>query len=573
MVKKINSEKILRLVYEAYKRRLTEDTEEQPQQQPMRPIDYHVSFYNGRFYFNITVSDKSLYGAIGNLRSDLIKKLIFKNNRKTIEDLFGQYGKDFVNTKEYKNLLSKYSKYYQLNSTFEEKDPSKRDNNNPDALVFNTPILHPDDLYDEDGNLNPNSDDLRRIKGLLINFSKNIGHNISNEEIENAIKSAFYGVKNMFFKEKMKDIEDDAKSLFFEVCKTIGEDETKKLLRTIQVGSQGMIFDSQLSLLNRLRVISQATKYDQNGGNQVQTVSYLQTERQWRKSGRQVINYDYPYYIVVAHKGRMGDKTEDALAKSMGYDRLEEENDFLARKHRNKLVNKTYDRNGFGYHTVYDVQATQPMQGYDDEWSTKPALKNNLTGELNDIAKERFNALNGNDNGEQENRTNKLNKLFNTTDYEGVNAIYQAVCMTANKKPYIPNDGDTKAMIRETGEMIDGMLREKLSSFAKGGGHIALPKNYQMLVPIGRIIIQSIIGLPMDSAPAIEWTDEHKEMTAALSSIVNTISNEILKKKEEVLNIQKANITEMVNLYSPLFVFEETFNKTLKLIEENAKYI
>lgn len=574
MAKKINSEKIMRLVYEAYKRSLKEGQGEaepqQVQQQPKfaSPIDYHVSVYGGVYYFNITISDKNLFSAVSTLKTDLIKHLMFKNNRSEIEELYNKYGKDgMLQSTEFKKLFAKYKKYFNLN-TVSDKENGQGE---PAALVFNTPLLHPETLYDEDGKLNMKSNDAIRIKGLLKNFAKRIGYQMSESDVEAAIKSAFYGVKNMVSTEMAKGIEDDAKKLFFDVCQTLGKEETQKLLRTIQLGSNGLMFDSQLSMLNRLRVISQATKYDQNGSNQVNTISYLQTERQWRKLGRAVVDYDHPYYIVVKHGGRMGDKKEDAMARDMGLDYLESGDSFLARKDRNKRVNSAYDRNGFGYHTVYDVQATRIMQGYEDEWSKSAALKNNITGELNDVAQAKFNELNGGDIDNND-RTNKLNNLFNTTSYEGVNAIYKAVCMTANKKPNFVDDMDAKTMIMETGRIIDDMIREKLTSFEKGGGHIALAKNYQDLVPIGRIIIQSIIGLPMDSAPAIKWSDEHKEKAGMLSSIVNTISNNIIENRKKLMNVKNGNISEMINLYSPMFVFEETFNNTLKLIEENVKY-
>ena len=577
MTRKINSDKIIRLVYEACKRSLKEGQGdvEQGQQQNVQtkskfqsPIDYHVSIYGGTYYFNITLSDKSLFDSVSTLKTDLIKQLMFKNNRAEIEELYDKYGKDgMLSSNEFKKLFAKYKKYFNLNTVSDKENGQGV----TDALVFNTPLLHPETLYEEDGSINMKSNDAIRIKGLLKTFAKRVGYQISDGDVEAAIKSAFYGVKNMVSPEIAKGIEDDTKKLFFEVCQTLGKEETQKLLKTVQVGSNGFLFDSQMSLLNRLRVISQATKYDQNGGNQVNTISYLQTERQWRKLGRMVVDYDHPYYIVVKHGGRMGDKTEDSMARDMGMGYLENGSGFLARKHRNKMVNQAYDRNGFGYHAVYDVQATQVMQGYNDEWSNRAALKNNITGELNDIAQAKFDELNGEDNGNN-NRTERLNSLFNTTDYEGVNTIYKAVCMTANKKPNFGDDTDVKTIIMETGRIIDDMIRQKLTSFEKGGGHIALAKNYQDLVPIGRIIIQAIIGLPMDSAPAIEWSEEHKEKAGTLSEIVNSISNNIINNRKKLMNVQNTNISEMVNLYSPMFVFEETFNNALKLIEENVKY-
>ena len=575
MTKKINSDKIIRLVYEACKRSLKEGQGDVEQGQPQNtqtqlrtrfPIDYHVSINDGKFYFNITFKDKNLFGTVSTLRTDLIKRLMFICDRPIIDALYEKYGTGLLNTKQYKALFERYKKYFNLHVYSDKENKS----NSPDVLIFNTLLEHPEAIYDDNGNINMKCKDVVCVRELIKNFAKRIGYELSEGDVEAAIKSAFYGVKNMITRKMQDGFEDDAKQLFFDVCQTLGNEETQKLLRTVQLGSSGFLFDSQMSLLNRLRVISQATKYDQNGGNQVNTISYLQTERQWRKLGRVVVDYSHPYYIVVKHGGRMGDEYEDTMVAGMGYKYLEDNHGFLARKHRNKEGNPNYGREGFGYHAVYDVQATQVMQGYYDEWSNSAALKNNITGELNDIAQAKFNELNGGVNGNE--RTEKLNSLFNTTDYEGVNAIYKAVCMTANKKPNFADDTDVKTIIMETGRIIDDMIRKKLSSFDKGGGHIALAKNYQDLVPIGRIIIQSIIGLPMDSAPAIQWSEEHKEKAGTLSEIVNTISNSIINNRKELMKVQNTNISEMINLYSPMFVFEETFNNTLKLIEENVKY-
>lgn len=559
---KINRNDILRLAYESYKRKLKEEADNEAKTLT-KPIDYHVSVHNGKYYFNITLSDKNLYDNVGDLKTSLIKKLIFKNDGDVLKGLFEKYGNKLLASNEYKALYGKYSRYFNLYPIFDKNE--NKDTNNPDALIFNTPIYHPEELYDENGNVNTNSKDFIRIRGLLNGFGQSVGVKPSETDIETAVKSAFYGVKNMACDKKA--IEDSTKELFFEVCKSLGKEDTQKLLRTIQVGTEGYVFDSQLSFLNRLRVISQAMNY---GSGQVNTISYLLTERQWRKSGRQVVDYSHPYRIVVAHKGREGREHDWSKVYKQGYVGLDES--FTADKHANKLANYDSDRNGFGYHVVYDVQATQPMQGHNDEVMNEPAMKNNITGELNDIAKSRITQKQG-ELEPNNNRTEKLNDLFNTTDYDGVNTIYQAVCMTNGSKPNLPPNTDVKSTIRETGKIIDEMLIKKLTSFKKGGGHIAQDKNYRPLIPIGRIIIQAIIGLPMDSAPAVEWVEEHKTIAAALSSVVNAISNSIIENKKEILGLKKQNVNEMVKLYSPLFVFEETFNNILNLIEENVQCI
>ena len=123
MKKKINSKDIIRMVYESYKHILKEEQENQ--QSANAPIDYHVSFYKGKYYFNITVNDKNLYRNVENLRTRSIQKLILKNNREIIDKLFKQFGKSWVNTNEFKALWNKYSKYYQLSVDYDDNNTER----------------------------------------------------------------------------------------------------------------------------------------------------------------------------------------------------------------------------------------------------------------------------------------------------------------------------------------------------------------------------------------------------------------------------------------------------------------
>lgn len=559
MRKKINSEKFLRLIYESYKKAINEKNDKEKevaQSQTLEPIDFYPSFYKGHYYFNITLRDKSRFDAFANFPTVML-------TRKSIQ--MERQGKTLT-----KNEEAKILQMYGVSNIY----------NNDGELIGLTckiRIFHPETIVNEDGSLNWDSNDVKNIYNTFLVF-KAYSH-FDNDEMKNAINTLYYYFKNKFSKENQEAVDKQVNSLFYDICKTIGESKTKELLKTIQITDDSFIADHQFSLHNKLKIMAQAILYDQNGANQLNTISYLATPRQWRKMNRRVIDFQYPYYTVTFNGGRGSQDKEVDFAASKGLTPLKVNENasngigFNAGKGLNAAVNgEMYGHQSFSYNdAVYDVSATEIIPSMDDKFSTEPGMKNNLTGELNDIATQQIRDMKpGIGNNDRSERTNELNDIFGTNDYKGVALTYQATCEAAKVSPSLPND-DVKGMIKETGKMIDQMLIKRLQGFKKGEGRIALPKNYLPLVSIGRIIIQATIGLPMDDAPAIEWMEEHQQMANAISTHVFAISNLILWNKKNLMKVQTANINEMIDIFQPLVIFEETFNKNLKLLEEYAK--
>lgn len=564
MKKKINREEFLRLVYESCKSILKEGKEEKPQEQEQSssagPILFQPSFYQGKYYFNIEIKDKSKFGALSNFSTTMA------NN--------AQHNAAERNIQFTKNDFDKVKKTYRIASDNKQLDDTTK------CLILSVPITHPEKLMDKDGKPSSDSQDVRRIWNVLVFLKKNANINIDGNDVKNAFETMFYYFSNKPTKENEEQVEIEINKLFFKICQTLGDKKTKQLLSTIQVSDKGYIADHQYSLRNKLRIIAQATIYDQNGGNQVNTISYLATPRQWREMGRRVIDFSHPYYTVTFNGGKGSQEDEIKFAKSRGLQpiRMNENNrngvGFNTGRGLNAAVNaQMYGRKSFSYNdAVYDVQATETINGFQDKFSEEPGMKNNLTGELNDIAKQKIGVSSDTSNQtEKDDRTKQLNDMFGTTNYEGVNLTYQATCMAAGVTPNISNNGDINAMIKESGSLIEKMLIKKLQGTKDCEGRIARTENYLPLIPVGRILIQASIGLPMDDAPEIEWAEEHQQVTNALSPHVFSISNKILNNKKELMNIKSGDITEMISLFSPMLVFEETFNNALKLIEEYAK--
>lgn len=556
MRKKINSDGILRLVYESYKNILKE-SENVAQTNSREPVDFHPSFYQGKYYFNVTIRDKSMFNGLANFgtaMAGMAMRSAEKNNRPFTDMDFNK-----------------------IKSTYRVSSSNGAVNEDTEWLILKVGIDNPENLLNEDGTPNWNSKDIKKIWNMLSVLKRRMA--IDDSEIKNAFQTMFHYVANKPNKENEEQVQLETQKLFFKICQTLGEDETKQLLRTIQITDEGYIADHQYSLHNKLRIIAQAMIYDQNGDNQVNTISYLATPRQWRKMGRRVVDFSHPYHTVTFNGGRGNQNNEIEFAKTRGMSPIMNENEkngigFNVGKGLNAAVNADmYGRRSFSYNdAVYDVQATETLNGVQDKFTEEPGMKNNLTGELNDTALQKMGkSTDSADKVDKEERTNKLNDMFGTTNYKNVDLTYQATCMASNVSATLDANADVKAKIKETGKMIDKMLISKLSGFKDGEGRIARPENYLPLIPIGRIIIQAIIGLPMDDAPAIQWAQEHQQVANALSSHVHSISNKILSNKRLIMNTQKDNITEMIDIFAPMLVFEETFNNALKLLMENAE--
>lgn len=526
MGKVLKSDDILRMVYRAYKGMLKESSGNGDESYS-EPVDFHPSFYKNKFYFNITFKDKSVFPQIanfGNMMAGMAMRSAEKRNIPFTEDDFAR-----------------------VRNMFRIASSNKRLDKNTEWIIIKVEISKPEELLDENGNPNFNSQDIKKIVNMFTGL-KRVGIDISDEDKKNAFQTMFYYVANRPTKESEEMVDEETKKLFFRICQTIGDEETRKLLRTIQITDEGFIADHQISLKNKLRVISQAIIYDKDGGNQVNTISYLATPRQWREMGRRVVDFSHPYYLITFNGGRGSQDREVTFAKERGMSPLMvNENSsngigFNAGRGLNAFANRyMYNGKSFTYNDAeYDVSATQKIEGAKDRFTEEPGMKNNLTGELNDVAISKMYGQGYNSNNDEKaERTERLNKIFGTGDYSGIDLTYKAVCYVSGVEPSLDGTENKEKMIKETGYMIDKMLINKLSGFKDGEGRIAKPENYLPLVPVGRIIIQAIIGLPMDDAPAIAWAREHQQIANALSSHVNSISNKILDAKKRIGNEKK----------------------------------
>ena len=553
MRKKLSGEDVLRLMYESYTRHMNEEQENTTPQEYKNLIDFAPSIERGKLILYINIHDPKLFGVLPQI-------------------VTGEGGilSDIDNERAKKGLppMTRDERRAKIGGFLTNMTPNK------DTEYIKVPICDVGKLgsiFDENGNL-VDSDAYKSVVNNILRILRKLekyNFAVSDEQVRSMFNTIFFYAKRYPSEKDIAEINNNVDELFFKLCNKLGEDETKKLLNTIHFSKGNVVTDHQLNFNNKLRIIAQAEKYDEKGANQLNTISYFATQRQWMKMGRIVVDFSYPYHLDVLHSSRGDEKGENEILQKRG---MKMTTGVRARKGRNIATNaELYGINGFAYHIYFDVSATMPVDGVQDKFMTEPGMVNNMTGELNDIAQQEIQKMGFSDDSDINDRTSKLNQIFGTTDYEGVDLTYEATCMAFGQKPNPDVRKDTQTEIVE----INNMIRNKLIQWAekKSGGGIAKAANYQPLISIGMIMIQGLIGLPMDNASQVKITDEYKEMAKSMREPINTIAMDILNSKKKIISQEKQtdNVNEMFNIYSNMFIFEELFNKTINLLTENVQ--
>ena len=552
MKRKLSGEDVMRLMYESYTRHINEDQEGAAVQEYQRLVDFAPRIEGGYLMLYINVHEPELFGVLpqiitgeGGIISDIEKTRAKKGLPPMTRD------EKRAKIREYTTGMTdnKDTEYVKI------------------AICEKTKL---GSIFDDNGQI-IDSDAYKSVVEKIYNILnklKKYNFAVSNEQVQSMFKTIFFYGKKLPTKEDIAGINNNVDDLFFRLCNTLGEDETKKLLNTIHFSKDNVVSDHKLNFNNKLRIIAQAEKYDKNGGNQLNTISYFATQRQWMKMGRIVVDFNYPYHLDVFHGGRGNEKGEDEILQQRGKQMT---GGFRGRKARNIETNaELYGRNTFAYHIFFDVSATRPVDGVEDKFMTEPGMINNMTGELNDIAQQEIQKMGFSNDSDIENRTSKLNQIFGTTDYEHVDLTYEATCMALGHKPNPNVKEDIQAEIVEVNNMIRNRFVDWLQK--KWGGGIVKSDIYEPLVKIGMIIIQGLIGLPMDNAERLSISDDYRDIAKSIQPFVNEVARNILDCKRKIMSQknQTDNINEIVNLYSNMFIFEELFNKTINLLTENV---
>ena len=553
MRKKLSGEDVLRLMYESYTRHMNEEQENTAPQEYKNLIDFAPSIERGKLVLYINIHDPKLFGVLPQ---------IVTGEGGILSDI------DNERAKEGLPPMTRDERRAKIGGFLTNMTPNK------DTEYIKVPICDVGKLgsiFDENGNL-VDSDAYKSVVNNILRILRKLekyNFAVSDEQVRSMFNTIFFYAKRYPSEKDIAEINNNVDELFFKLCNKLGEDETKKLLNTIHFSKDNVVTDHQLNFNNKLRIIAQAEKYDEKGANQLNTISYFATQRQWMKMGRIVVDFSYPYHLDVLHSSRGDEKGENEILQKRG---MKMTTGVRARKGRNIATNaELYGINGFAYHIYFDVSATMPVDGVQDKFMTEPGMVNNMTGELNDIAQQEIQKMGFSDDSDINDRTSKLNQIFGTTDYESVDLTYEATCMAFGQKPNPDVRKDTQTEIVE----INNMIRNKLIQWAekKSGGGIAKAANYQPLISIGMIMIQGLIGLPMDNADSIKITDEYKDIAKSARPVINTIAMDILNSKKKIISQGKQtdNVNEMFNIYSNMFIFEELFNKTINLLTENVQ--
>lgn len=190
-----------------------------------------------------------------------------------------------------------------------------------------------------------------------------------------------------------RDTQKSADELWLECLKHIGEERTNSLLKSLSFYQDidNNAFGWRFSLYNVIRICSQYPN-----------ASYVATRRQWEKYFNRIVNDDAtPIYLMKYHTDYKGgeERANDIKAAmqkrkyndSVNYNDIK---DYQMKRSIDVEVDnkKTQDMQVF---ITYDVSETTLMSGARDVFNEEPGFVNNITGELNDKAKESKDGVTG----------------------------------------------------------------------------------------------------------------------------------------------------------------------------------
>ena len=563
------------LVYEATQPTPSDLDGANQQSNGYSPIDVHPNFERGKYYLYVNIRDKSLFDSASNFTSDIINS------------------KNTGRKKNGKSLMTPEEESY-WRGVFWIGTDNKRLDKDTNEVSIRVRIEDPLTLYTESGELNANSGDFKRIRSMMNWVKKRLGaipEEVVGEEMGRAVNSIYYSVKNVISNEGKKDLDDKADYMFFEMCNNLGKPETMELLRKISIGDESYLIDHRFSLLNKLRFIKQAQQYDEQdaNANQLNSLKYLATERQWAIMGRKVTNYDHPYHGVTYNGNSVSIPKAISYLNSRGVRVLQSNGKMSPQQRRAVITQVNNILNGKGKFTYnspyYNVTDTEPISGAVDSYNDEVGASNNLSGEANAVATQQMGVkTDGND--ERQERINTLNQSFGTQNYGIVDSTYQAICDVAHQYGVLIAGNFNNAnmnsndKLRESTDLISKMVKAKLNSFKGGGGRLAKEENFVPLINIGTVFVMAMIKLPMDFAPRIEgYGNIERYKTNALSSIVDDITTDIARQRSVIKKVDNIDmkssandtINEMLSIYSQLFVFEDVFNKYFNIINDYAQ--
>lgn len=332
--------------------------------------------------------------------------------------------------------------------------------------------------------------------------------------IEDIMRELKFALKTIVTKEEMQAYNQSIDEIWMDFIKRLDDPEMQTLVKSISPFYMGdSTYGWKLCLNNALsvkRAMPEAT--------------FVKTSKEWQtKYNRQVIDGSQPLVIKIPHDSVVH-KISDTMQKA-GYNKGVRYGD-LSRQQKDYIDVKTRggDAKHYSYIKVFDISQTVLRDGEEDIFNTEVGFKNNLTGELNDVAvqdkiakgygnKEAVNALYHNENG---------NPILVTK------ALYNAISQEyPDIKIYLPKDNaPTEDFERAFQDMVMKIADRLIEEKAK----IVREQNRQMGIKSTLTAVLILTRLnPQKVATDIGNSDFDPKFYFQLRDIINEIINMINK--------------------------------------------
>lgn len=347
--------------------------------------------------------------------------------------------------------------------------------------------------------------------------------------IEDLMQELKMGLKNIVSSDEMKAAKQSIDELWMDFIKRLDDPEMQSLVKSISPYYMGdSTYGWKLALNNAMKI-----------KKEMPDATFVQTAKQWQDEFNHKVNDDATPLVILVPK----DKTIYTMQQAMdnaGYRKGTQTSDLSPQQNKYLKVTARAGtaEGGYKYVKVYDISQTTVKEGHEDLFITKAGFKNNLTGELNDVAiqdkikngygnKEAVDALYHNENGNP--------MLLSKALYNAISQEYPDI------KMYLPKDN---APLEDFERAFQDMVMKIADKLIEEKGKIVREQNRQVGIKSTLTAVLILTRLnPQKVASDIGNSDFDPKFYFQLRDIINEIVNMINKNLPKLEN--KNMIEEM----------------------------
>lgn len=371
----------------------------------------------------------------------------------------------------------------------------------------------------------------------------------STEDIMGEMK---FALKNIVSKEEMQNAEANIDELWMNFIKRLDDPEMQSLVKSISPYYMGeSTYGWKLAVTNAMS-IKQA----------MPQATFVKTSGQWQNEFNRIVNDDAQPLVIKVPRDRVVHKVRDVMDRA-GYNKSVKYSD-LSQQQKDyvNVSSRAGDaEGGYMYVKVFDVSQTRVKNGEEDIFNTTAGFKNNLTGELNDVAvqdkikngygsKEAVDAIFHNENG------NPI--LIAKALYSGIEQKYPDV------KIYLPHgEASEEEFERAFQDMVvklaDKLIEEKAKIVRSENRRVGINATLTAVLILTRLNPQKVAHelASSDFSPKFYF-----ELRDIINEIVSMINKNLpkLESKQNMNEMQIPYIQSVEELMSMLGVEDSMEN-------------